>query len=174
MTIPYADVITTGFFEDCIAEEQFEAQKLDIMRDAVRAKATYTTSTKNMTIHESPEPPSPNEPLSPVTKSPMPASPIPPETETAPNGAAATSRNTDASESVGAVANGESLEGSEVIANGNADKSIEVSEVTVIANGDADNSVKELDGVTNGDSSHPESKIANGHDEVTNGVPETV
>ena len=35
------------FFEDCIAEEQFEAQKLDIMRDAVRAKAEYTIIAKS-------------------------------------------------------------------------------------------------------------------------------
>ena len=34
------------FFEECIKEEQYEAQKLDIMRDALRAKATYTTETK--------------------------------------------------------------------------------------------------------------------------------
>lgn len=163
----HVDVITVGFFEDCIAEEQFEAQKLDIMRDALRAKTSYTTTTKNMEkIHESPEPPSPKEPLSPINTSPMPVSPIPPETETAPNGA---SRNTNASESVGgadAVTNGDSVEGSEVVANGNAGKSIEGSEV--VANGDADKSV------TNGDSSQPESKIPNGHDEVANGVPETV
>ena len=37
------------FFEECIKEEQYEAQKLDIMRDALRAKATYTIETKKMT-----------------------------------------------------------------------------------------------------------------------------
>ena len=30
------------FFEDCVAEASYEAQKLDIMRDAVRARATYS------------------------------------------------------------------------------------------------------------------------------------
>lgn len=36
------------FFEDCIAEEQYEAQKLDIMRDALRSKATYNIESKKM------------------------------------------------------------------------------------------------------------------------------
>ena len=36
------------FFEVCIKEEQFEAQKLEIMRDAVRAKTTYTTEAERM------------------------------------------------------------------------------------------------------------------------------
>ena len=36
-----------GFFEDCIAEEEFEAQKLDIMRDAIRAKAEYSNFSKS-------------------------------------------------------------------------------------------------------------------------------
>ena len=68
--------IYTGFFEDCIAEEQFEAQKLDIMRDAVRAKATYNMTTKQEatepleTTSELPEPcsskePSPSRSMSP-------------------------------------------------------------------------------------------------------------
>ena len=35
------------FFEECIAEEQFEAQKLDIMRDAVRAKTEYNSIAKS-------------------------------------------------------------------------------------------------------------------------------
>lgn len=30
------------FFEDCVAEASYEAQKLDIMRDAVRARASYS------------------------------------------------------------------------------------------------------------------------------------
>lgn len=29
------------FFEDCVAEASYEAQKLDIMRDAVRARGSY-------------------------------------------------------------------------------------------------------------------------------------
>ena len=37
------------FFEECIKEEQYEAQKLDIMRDAIRAKATYNIETKKQT-----------------------------------------------------------------------------------------------------------------------------
>ena len=36
------------FFEDCIAEEQYEAQKLDIMRDALRSKATYNIESKKI------------------------------------------------------------------------------------------------------------------------------
>ena len=30
------------FFEDCVAEASYEAQKLDIMRDAVRARVSYS------------------------------------------------------------------------------------------------------------------------------------
>ena len=30
------------FFEECIKEEEYEAQKLDILRDAVRAKISYS------------------------------------------------------------------------------------------------------------------------------------
>lgn len=40
------------FFEDTIAEEQYEAQKLDIMRDALRSKATYTIESKKMAEDE--------------------------------------------------------------------------------------------------------------------------
>lgn len=152
----YVDIITAGFFEDCIAEEQFEAQKLDIMRDALRAKTTYTTTTQNMEnmpIKESPEPPSPTVPLSPTDKSPM---PVPPETvETTLNG---TSRNTSAG--VEAVTNGETLKGSEVVADGNEGSKF-------VTSGDANKSVE---GVTNGESCQPESKIS----EVTNGIPEVV
>lgn len=38
------------FFEECIKEEQYEADKLDILRDAVRAKATYTTQSKSVSV----------------------------------------------------------------------------------------------------------------------------
>lgn len=36
------------FFEDCIKEEQFEAKKLDIMRNAVRAKVDYNEGSKKL------------------------------------------------------------------------------------------------------------------------------
>ena len=39
---------TLDFFEECIKEEQFEAKKLDIMRDAVRAKTTYNVETRKI------------------------------------------------------------------------------------------------------------------------------
>lgn len=41
---------TADFFEDCIKEEQYEAEKLDILRDAVRAKATYNMQSKGMVV----------------------------------------------------------------------------------------------------------------------------
>ena len=45
------------FFEECIKEEQYEAQKLDILRDAVRAKVTYSSETKRLSANGgSPEP----------------------------------------------------------------------------------------------------------------------
>ena len=58
------DSLATEFFEDTIAEEQYEAKKLDIMRDALRSKATYNLETKRMEedMKMSPEPPT-----SPVT-----------------------------------------------------------------------------------------------------------
>ena len=34
-------MFSTEFFEDCVAEASYEAQKLDIMRDAVRARGSY-------------------------------------------------------------------------------------------------------------------------------------
>ena len=37
----YYVVLPTEFFEDCVAEASYEAQKLDIMRDAVRARVSY-------------------------------------------------------------------------------------------------------------------------------------
>ena len=37
----YHLLFSAEFFEECIKEEQYEAQKLDIMRDAVRAKVSY-------------------------------------------------------------------------------------------------------------------------------------
>lgn len=39
------------FFEECIQEEQYEAQKLDIMRDAVRAKVSYSEKSKRFNGH---------------------------------------------------------------------------------------------------------------------------
>ena len=36
------------FFEDCIKEEQYEAKKLDILRDAVRAKVNYNEGAKKL------------------------------------------------------------------------------------------------------------------------------
>lgn len=52
------------FFEVCIKEEQFEAQKLDIMRDAVRAKVSYNVE-KQRDLSPGPDspPPSPDHPL---------------------------------------------------------------------------------------------------------------
>ena len=41
------------FFEECIKEEQYEAQKLDIMRDAIYAKATYNIETKKQMAESS-------------------------------------------------------------------------------------------------------------------------
>ena len=35
------------FFEDCVAEANYEAQKLDIMRDAVRARVSYSRARDN-------------------------------------------------------------------------------------------------------------------------------
>jgi len=35
------------FFEDCVAEASYEAQKLDIMRDAVRARVSYARAREN-------------------------------------------------------------------------------------------------------------------------------
>ena len=60
------------FFEECIKEEQYEAKKLDIMRDAVRAKATYSNETKK--IGES------NSVDSSLPTSPREMSPLPTET----------------------------------------------------------------------------------------------
>lgn len=37
----YYAVLPAEFFEDCVAEASYEAQKLDIMRDAVRARVSY-------------------------------------------------------------------------------------------------------------------------------------
>ena len=141
------------FFEDCIAEEQFEAKRLDIMRDAVRAKATYNLTSQEVENREpTPEPP----------PAPADASSIKPLSDTqksnaAENGEApienasvadtggerseadSTAATTCSSkEETGVVANGgvagnATVEGSEAVANGDAIG--EGSEV--IANGDA-------------------------------------
>lgn len=42
----YIFVSFTDFFEECIKEEQYEAEKLEILRDAVRAKAVYNMEMK--------------------------------------------------------------------------------------------------------------------------------
>ena len=39
------------FFEECIQEEQYEARRLDIMRDAVRAKVSYNEESKRLNGH---------------------------------------------------------------------------------------------------------------------------
>ncbi len=59
------------FFEECIKEEQFEAQKGEIMKDAIRAKTTYTTEAERFSgdVPISPtSPTSPASPASPTTK----------------------------------------------------------------------------------------------------------
>ena len=38
----------TDFFEECIKEEQYESQKLELLRDAIRAKPTYTSACQEM------------------------------------------------------------------------------------------------------------------------------
>ena len=140
----------TGFFEDCIAEEQFEAQKLDIMRDAVRAKATYDTSTKHIEtapIRESPEPPSIILQPPPVASRPPPiissqgeVDPTSGEVNTGVDTAVTTTSNGATGNEVsqgsevnvresaksaggdsGIVENGSTAEGSEVVANGDAE-----------------------------------------------------
>ena len=147
MLCVYNILCVVGFFETCIAEEQFEAEKLDIMRDALRAKTNYSLTTKqleNMPIAESPEPPplSPSEPHPPTTP---PVTSVSIETVTVPV------------VSVGSevVSNGnaenKSMEGSEVINNGNAEnKSTEGSEV--VSNGNAENkSTEGSEVIANGD-----------------------
>ena len=61
------------FFEECIKEEQFEAQKLDIMRDAIRAKATYNIETKKAGGDSESASGSESLPTSPRELSPIPA-----------------------------------------------------------------------------------------------------
>ena len=159
----YHSSVSAGFFEDCIAEEQFEAQKLDIMRDALRAKATYNITSKhleNTPLRESPEPVSPTSKTAPL--SPVKVAPIPEEVATtASNGAT--------------VANGsESAVGSEVTAIHSAvKKSAEGSEVT--ANGDVNESANGSEVVANGDGGCQQgAEIANGDGTVNNGIPAAV
>ena len=40
--------IFTEFFEECIKEEEYEAQKYEILRDAVKAKVSYSTESRKM------------------------------------------------------------------------------------------------------------------------------
>ena len=58
-------VFSLDFFEECIKEEQYEAEKLDILRDAVRAKATYTKTKDDLGSPREATSPSPP-PLTPV------------------------------------------------------------------------------------------------------------
>ena len=60
------------FFEECIKEEQYEAQKLDIMRDAIRAKATYNIETKKQTSDQGGSSADSSLPTSPREMSPPP------------------------------------------------------------------------------------------------------
>ena len=55
------------FFEECIKEEEYEAQKLDILRDAVRAKISYSQQSGHLSVSDS-EPASANPPtkMSPI------------------------------------------------------------------------------------------------------------
>ena len=41
------------FFEECIKEEEYEAQKLDILRDAVRAKFSYSQQSDQLSVSDS-------------------------------------------------------------------------------------------------------------------------
>ena len=132
VVVLYSHLVSVGFFEDCIAEEQYEAQKLDIMRDALRAKATYTLTSKhleNTPLRESPEPVSPTTttaPLSPVKVAPI---TVFPTTTTATAEATTTSASNGET-----VANGsESAVGSEGTNDSAVSKSVEGSAVT--ANG---------------------------------------
>jgi hypothetical protein len=134
------------FFEDCIAEEQFEAQKLGIMRDAVRAKATYNTTSQHLeklAVRESPVPP-PTPEDAPLVK---------PSSETGNSNGAENGETGGERPEVGSSA-------TEVVANGDAAGKTngEISEV--IANGDA-----------GGASSEGAEVVENGHD-ITNGAAE--
>lgn len=156
----------TGFFEDCIAEEQFEAQKLDIMRDAVRAKATYNITIKhieNAPICESPEPPE-----------------SPSHNETTHTASVTTNETTGTEvnqrsevivhESV--VANGSAVESSEVVANGDTVTSCGGSEVTTNGNveGSKVNGECEEDGIS---SCQEVTETSSSNGIMTNGVPST-
>lgn len=66
-------IFVPDFFEECIKEEQYEAKKLDILRDAVRAKATYNLASRSDSLPEedgktasSPRATSPEVALSPI------------------------------------------------------------------------------------------------------------
>lgn len=103
------------FFEECIKEEQYEAQRLDIMRDAVRAKAAYNIETKKQVAESGSEGNS-------LPTSPREMSPLPTETNgtTLENG----------SGSHGAVANGNGTCGD--VPNGNS-AHVESAELTTTA-----------------------------------------
>ena len=48
-------VLYSEFFEECIAEEQFEAKKLDIMKDALRARPVYEQKAKGINNEDIPD-----------------------------------------------------------------------------------------------------------------------
>jgi hypothetical protein len=94
------------FFEECIKEEQYEAKRLDIMRDAVRAKATYNIETKKQTAES-------GSADSSLPTSPRETSPLPTET----NGTTTTLENGSGGHGDG-VANGNGT--SDGVPNGNS------------------------------------------------------
>ena len=95
------------FFEECIKEEQYEAQKLDIMRDALRAKATYTIETKKMTGDSDGASGSESLPTSPRELSPIPTEETNGKMENGSTSAGVPSGNhTNVANGNGAVANG--------------------------------------------------------------------
>ena len=48
----YFVTFSAEFFEDCVAEANYEAQKLDIMRDAVRARVSYARAREDSTADQ--------------------------------------------------------------------------------------------------------------------------
>ena len=59
--LPSYDLCYIEFFEECIEEEKFAAQKLEIMREAIHAQPQYKKSVDNFVAEGdlSPEPMSP-------------------------------------------------------------------------------------------------------------------
>lgn len=108
------------FFEECIKEEQFEAKKLDIMRDAVRAKATYTIETKHMKESGCGSSEGESLPTSPREMSPLPPPPATTTTDEVNGKMENGSATADDQLTNGTVANGDGGSGEvEVVTNGN-------------------------------------------------------